>query len=296
MAEQSVAPLVVIIGQTGTGKTALSMRLAEHFNGEVIAADSRTVYREMDIGTAKPSQSDRERVAHYGLDVVAPDQQFSAFEFKNLANKAINTITGKARLPLLVGGTGLYVDAVLYDFSFRSPGDLKVRARLQSLTREQLQDEIRTRGLQLPKNEKNPIHLQRVLESGSAPNTARILRQNTLVLGLPMLRDELRHRIISRTSQMLDSGLLDEARFLQQKYGEVAALRAPAYKALYRHLQGSTSLLEAELEIIRNDMSLAKRQRTWFRRNTHIRWLNQEDKFAESVDIITTFIHEQRTT
>jgi tRNA dimethylallyltransferase len=125
------SPIVVIVGQTSTGKSALAMEIARCFNGAIIAADSRTVYKEMNIGTAKPSHADRSEIVHYGLDVVAPNEHFTAFDFKLLAEAAITRIVSDNRLPIIVGGSGLYIDALLYDFTFRKTPEAGRRKALE---------------------------------------------------------------------------------------------------------------------------------------------------------------------
>src|SRR3982751_2965092 len=126
-------PLIVIVGETGAGKSELALSLAEQYNGEIIAADSRTIYQGMDIGTAKPSSADRVIVAHYLIDIVSPDTIFTAADFKRLAQLSIDTITAKKKIAFMVGGSGLYIDSVLYDFSFAPKGDEEERTRLQKM-------------------------------------------------------------------------------------------------------------------------------------------------------------------
>lgn len=122
-----LAPLIVIVGQTASGKTALALELAQKFNGEIICADSRTIYKEMNIGTAKPSSQEQGSIKHYLLDIVSPDERFNANDFKQLANEAINDIASKDKTPFLVGGTGLYISSLIYDFNFTGEGDNKLR-------------------------------------------------------------------------------------------------------------------------------------------------------------------------
>jgi tRNA dimethylallyltransferase len=136
-------PLIVITGPTGSGKSAIALSLAEKYGGEIICADSRTVYKFMDIGTAKPSLDDQKRVKHWLLDVVNPDDKFSVSDFQELAQKAINNIRSRGKIPFLVGGTGLYIDAVVLDFSFAEKADLELRTELEMLTTEQLKELIK---------------------------------------------------------------------------------------------------------------------------------------------------------
>lgn len=291
--EQQVGPLVAIVGQTGSGKSALAMRLAEHFGGDIIAADSRTVYVGMDIGTAKPSAAERAQVRHYGLDVMDPGQGFNAFNFKQLAIGAIEDIGRRGKLPLLVGGTGLYIDAILFDYAFRSAPDPRMRAQLEKLPVAELQHSVLTAGFALPENSSNPRHLMRILESGTAMRQQRLLRPHTLVIGLQLPPDELLKRLKQRAKQMLNDGLLDETRQLVVRYGTaVEALRAPAYKAALLYLQGSITESQVSDAIVANDLKLAKRQRTWFKRNECIHWLSNGDAFTKSVELITTLLNK----
>ncbi len=288
--DEGIPPLIVIVGETASGKSDLAISLAERFNGEVICADSRTVYRGMDIGTAKPTPEDRKRVPHHLLDVVSPDEQFTVADFKRLAVEAIDEISGRQKLPILVGGSGLYVDAVIYDFEFLPKADEEQREMLSRLSVEELQRLVRERGLSMPKNDRNPRHLIRVLETGGKQASRGQLRENTLILGLCLSRDALKERIVHRVERMVEQGLVDEVRSLVEQYGEGArALEAPGYKALKEYLAGRTSLEEAQRLFIKNDLSLAKRQRTWFRRNKSIHYIGS---LEDAVGIVTTFLNK----
>ena len=291
-AQRPVAPLVAIIGQTGSGKSALAMRLAEHFGGEIIAADSRTVYAGMDIGTAKPTPAERARIRHFALDVVTPGQLFNAYDFKQVATEAIADISARGRLPFLVGGTGLYIDAVVFNYAFRSAPDPSKRAELESLSVAELQRRIVSADLPMPKNSQNSRHLIRVLESGTILRQARQLRPNTLLLGLQPPADQLRSRLLARAEAMLATGLEAETKQLITEYGEAEALRTPAYSAVLAYLRGHILRTAISETIVANDLKLAKRQRTWFRRNSLIHWLNNRDNFAESVELITTLLNK----
>ena len=282
-------PLVVVVGETASGKTALAIQLAKRFNGEIICADSRTVYRGMDIGTAKPTDEERQGIPHYGLDVVDPGESFSAYEFQQLARSTIARIAERGKLPIMVGGTGLYIDAVLYDFTFRKPPMAEaMRRSLHNLTIDELQRKVLQAGYSLPENATNRRHLTRLLESGPPPKQPRTLRPDTVVIGLGLPRDILRERITQRVELMFATGLIDEVRNLLRTYGEPEALKAPGYRAVSAYLKGEIDLAEAKRRFIRNDLDLAKRQRTWFRRNGDIRWLHNGDNLGEAVALVTT--------
>lgn len=284
-------PVVVIVGETGSGKSALAIELARRFDGEIIAADSRTVYRGMDIGTAKPTAEERQGIPHYGLDVIEPGGQFTAYDFQQLAKNLVTGIAGRNKLPIIVGGTGLYIDAFLYDFVFRPKPDDAVRADLQLLSISELQKRILAAGLEFPENAQNPRHLRRLLEAGAAPAQPKIPRPNTLVLGLRVPRDRLEQRITERVETMFASGLINEVKTLLDRYGDVEALRAPGYKAVGAYVRGEIDLKEAKRRFIRDDLRLAKRQRTWFKRNPSIHWLDGEDKLEQAAELMSAFLH-----
>lgn len=284
-------PLIVIVGQTAAGKTGLAIELARRFNGEIIAADSRTVYRGMDIGTAKPSLEEQAGVKHHLIDVVSPDQNFTAADFKKRANQAIDDITNRGKLPIMVGGSGLYVDAVIYDYEFRPVSDPAERARTSSLSVAEMQAEIRARGLIMPQNQQNPRHLSRVLETGQTEAVRHELRPETLIIGLDLDQTVLKERIAQRVEAMFASGIVEEAKGLFEQYGpDVPALETPGYTTLGKYLRGEIDVDEARQEFVKNDSALAKRQRTWFKRNKSIQWLPQQVQTDKSVELITTFL------
>lgn len=283
-------PLVVILGPTASGKTAISLPLAERFNGEIIAADSRTVYRDMDIGTAKPTSEERRRVPHHLLDVLPPDRQFTVADFQRLAIAAIADITARGRVPFIVGGSGLYIDAVVYGFSFRGAPDLALRERLEGLGVEDLQQQLQERGIPLPENRRNPRHLVRALETNGAAAERGVLRPHTLLLGLNPGREVLRQKITQRVDAMVAAGFIAEVCMLAERYGwDAPGLQAPGYRAFRPYLEGSTSLEAAKQQFIQNDMRYAKRQMTWFRRNPEIHWIS---KMEEAVDLVTTLLNK----
>lgn len=283
-------PLVVIVGETASGKTTLALQLAQRFSGEIISADSRTLYTGMDIGTAKPTADERQRAAHHLLDIAQPDQPITAAEYKHLAQKKIVAIAAKHMLPILVGGTGLYIDAVLYDFGFRPPANPTVRKELELLSTEELQQRLHGAGIPLPTNEVNQRHLIRQLETdGAAPHAAQ-LRSNTLILGL-QLDPETRQEVIARrVDAMLDAGLEHEARRLGEQYGwQTPALQTIGYQEFAPYFAGNSTLADVRQQIIRHTLQYAKRQRSWFRRNKHIHYISSLD---EAVALVTTFLNK----
>jgi tRNA dimethylallyltransferase len=284
-------PLIVILGTTGSGKTALGLDLALAFNGEIIAADSRTVYKGMDISTAKPSPMERRRVPHYLIDIVSPNQSFTVADFKRQAGTAIGKIASRGKVPFVVGGSGLYIDALLYDFTLRPTLiDPSLRNELYAKSVDELRQYILDDGLQLPTDSKNPRRLVRTIEAGGATSQRTRLRPNTLLLGLYADRTILAQRIAARVDGMVDAGLVDELRELASNYGwEAPALQTPGCKAFRKFLQGAVDLNEAKASFVRNDMNLARRQYTWFKRNKEVHWITSKES---AVELVTTSLNK----
>jgi tRNA dimethylallyltransferase len=279
-------PLLVIVGPTASGKSKLALDMAERHNGEIICADSRTVYTGMDIGTAKPSLKDQARVKHHLLDITTPNKYFNASDFQQLANQAIDDITDRGKLPILVGGSGLYVDGVIFDFKFLPPVAQAERERLNKMSIEELQAEITEKGYEMPENSKNPRYLMRTLERAGAEPERGEVRQNTLIIGLQPDIKVLKGRITKRVSEMINAGLVDETKDLATKYGwDAPGLLSTSYKVLKSYIKGDATLEESKAQFIQNDMHFAKRQKAWFKRNPHIQWFEDNNSalaFAEN--------------
>ncbi|HSX27537.1 MAG TPA: tRNA (adenosine(37)-N6)-dimethylallyltransferase MiaA [Patescibacteria group bacterium] len=286
-----MAPLVVIVGETASGKSELALELAEKFNGEIICADSWTVRREVNIGTAKPTAQDLKRVRHHLLDVVDPCADFTAAVFKGLALKAIDDISKRGKLPILVGGTGLYIDGVIYNFNFLPSGDRKAREKLDVMSVSNLVQLAHKMGLDTKEIDiKNKRRIIRLIETKGAQPKRQELRPNTLILGLTIPREGLKRRIIERTDSMLERGLEDEVRNLSEKYGwECEALKGIGYSQWREYFENHKTLEETRQKIINDTANLAKRQRTWFKRNKSIHYLNYP---SEAVEILTTFLNK----
>jgi tRNA dimethylallyltransferase len=284
--------LLVIIGETASGKSELALQLAEQFDGELICADSWTVRREVNIGTAKPSAEEQARAPHHLLDVVGPCDDFTAAVFKQLTQAAISDIAARGKLPIMVGGTGLYIDSVLYDYGFLPAGDRTARQSLDLMDIAELLALIKERAIKLGDvDQRNKRRLIRLIETDGQQPRKQDLRAGTLVLGLKTDREALRRRIENRTDAMLAAGLEKEVRELAGTYGwDCEALKGVGYAQWRGYLEGAQSLEETRQKIIKATLDLAKRQRTWFKRNNSIHWLTTPVKWPDVVADVTTFL------
>lgn len=259
-------PLIVILGPTASGKTAYAIRLAQLIGGEVICADSRTVYRGMDIGTAKPTEPERAGVLHWGLDLIEPDQRYSLYDFQRYATTKIAEIRQRQHVPILVGGSGLYINSVIYDYRLAGGDyDPAARAKLEKLPPDELRRLIVKRGVKLPRDPGNKRRLIRSLETGGVSNNCGYLSRQTVVIGIAVDKEKLSQRISERAEQMLERGLVDETDRLIARYGMVEPLRRNAYGVVAKYLAGQ--IYEAELieQISAKDSQLVKKQLTWWR-------------------------------
>lgn len=283
-------PLVVIVGPTASGKSALALEVAERYNGEIICADSRTVYVGMDIGTAKPSLDDQKRIRHHLLDVVKPDQKFTAAEFKRLAEEVIKDINSRGKRPILVGGSGLYIDSVIFDYKFGPPADKAYRQELNQLSVEQLQSLCREKNIDIPVNDKNKRHLVRAIEMGKdVTKHGKKLRKNTLVVGITTTKEDLQKRISLRAKQMLESGILKETQLLGDKYGwEHESMTGNIYPIFKEVIDGTISDQAALDKFTQADRKLVKKQLTWFKRNTHIHWSDNKVSSQQRIEQFLT--------
>jgi tRNA dimethylallyltransferase len=188
-------PLVVIVGPTASGKTALAIELAEQFNGEIICADSRTVYKGMDIGTAKPTKKEQSKVPHWGIDIVDPDQRFTAADFKKYVLQKIAEIRSRGHVPFLVGGSGLYVDSVIFDYEFGDEADENLRRKLNTMTVDELKNYCIINNIVLPENHKNQRYLIRKIElNGVQPKRNNQPINDIIVVGISTDKIELRKK------------------------------------------------------------------------------------------------------
>lgn len=289
--------LIAIVGPTAVGKTKFSIEIAKHLNGEIISGDSMQVYKGMDIGTAKVTKEEAQGIPHHLISILSPNETFNASIFKSLAEKAYEKIISKNKLPILAGGTGLYVNGFLYDYQFSKSTSV-------SLYRKKLEDEASQNGLEslyqklleispnatyfISKNDK--LRIIRALEvyystgkiyfdKNNMKNNYRP-RFNLSYIGLNMNREELYQRINLRVDKMLEAGLIEEVMMLLSKGFDknLIGLQAIGYKEIIKYLDKQTSLNEAIELIKKNSRNFAKRQLTWFRRDPNIHWIEIDNK------------------
>ena len=233
---------LIILGPTGSGKTGISIKLAKTLNGEIISADSRAIYKGMDIGTAKPTKEERQGIPHYGLDLVEPGERFTVADWKKYAEDKIKDIKSRGKLPIIVGGTGLYIDALIYDYQFKGSTGMKIGDTEQKTCSDRQQ-----------------------------------IKGDYLLVGIKWTTEELRNRLSNRITQMFRPELYSEVKKLVQKYDwENQAMKSDIYEYAWKYMQSELTLDEAKTKCFYEDWHLAKRQLTWFKRNPQIIWLELE--------------------
>lgn len=286
----AVKPLIVIVGPTASGKTSLAVDLADQYGGEIICADSRTVYKGMDIGTAKPTKEEQARVRHWGIDLVEPGERFTAAQFKSYADMAIQDIRSRGKIPFLVGGTGLYVDSVIFDFSFGADMNPSERLRLESMSIEALIEYCTNNNVTLPENAKNKRHLVRAIERRNEKHKRKSeLIPNCIVVGISTNRSVIVERIESRAEQIFKNNVVEEAMMLGNKYGWTSeAMTGNIYPLVKDYLDGKINETELKGWFVIRDRQLAKRQMTWLYRNKFIQWYNLVDARQFIVDKLTS--------
>ncbi|MBU1992099.1 MAG: tRNA (adenosine(37)-N6)-dimethylallyltransferase MiaA [Patescibacteria group bacterium] len=279
-------PLVVLLGPTASGKTSLSLKLAKKFNGEVISADSRQLYKGMQIGTDTLPMEKRQGIPHHMIEVLEPDEQFTVAEYKQKAAHIINQILRKKKVPFLVGGTGLYISAIVENYEIpQIPPDFELRNQLQKDLEKQGVDYL-YRQLQAADpitaertDPKNPRFVMRALEIVAAGQQKSVSKKkplyDTFLIGIDRPREELYEKIEKRVDEQVERGLLKEVeKLMEQGYNEnLPAITALGIKEIIPYLRGEMSLEEALDTIKRNTRNYAKRQFTWFKRYKNINWI-----------------------
>lgn len=261
--------IIAVVGPTAVGKTALGIELAKRFNGEIISGDSQQVYRHLDIGTAKATLEEQAEAPHHLIDVREVDEAYSAYDFVKESSAAIEDITSRGKLPIIVGGTGLYLQSLLEGYHLGGQVNqeevLAYRQELEQLADAVLFDKIAEQDIEIPElNRRRAIRALELatfgqdLENKETPYDA-------LLIGLNDDRQVLYERINHRVDVMVEKGLLDEAKWLYDNHRDVQAARAIGYKELFPYFAGQASLEESVDKLKQNTRRFAKRQLTWFR-------------------------------
>ena len=290
-------PLIILAGPTAVGKTSLSIRLAKETGGEIISADSMQVYRHMDIGSAKITKEEMDGVSHYLVDVLEPEEEFNVVRFQQMAKEAAEKIWEKGKIPLVVGGTGFYIQALLYDIDFtENDGDESYRRQLeQKASDEEGASELYEMLKRVdPKaaQEIHPRNIKRIIralefyhQTGrkiSEHNETQRQKESPYNYAYFVLTDErsrLYERIDQRVDLMMEQGLLDEVRYLKERgvRKDSTAMQGLGYKELYAYLEGEYPLDEAVRIIKRDTRHFAKRQLTWFKRERDVIWADKSE-------------------
>lgn len=288
--------LLILTGPTGIGKTKLSLNIAENFNGEIISSDSMQIYKKMDIGTDKINLENT-NIKHYMVDIVEPDEDFTVSDFKNQAKNIISEINYKNKLPIVVGGTGLYVNSLVYNLTFSNvEPNQEYRDYLENIISdkglyylyEQLQELDKIASEKIDKNNKQRIiRALEIIKFSDKKETKNFREENTdynlKMIGLNMDRALLYERINNRVDEMFQLGLVDEVKdLLDNGYSEnLVSMKAIGYKEIISYLNNEITLEESKDLIKKNSRHYAKRQLTWFRRDNRIKWFDRLDKDLE---------------
>ena len=296
--------VIVICGPTASGKTALSIELAKKINGEIVSADSMQIYKDMNIGSAKVTNEEMQGIKHYMIDCVSPDERFSVADYKINAKNAIEEIIKKGKTPIVVGGTGLYIDALIYEIEYK---DIKIdenyRKELQEIEKNQGLEVLYKKALEIdPKamekiSQNDSKRIMRVLEiykatgknktEQEAESRLKEIPYDYKVFALTMDRDKLYERINKRVDIMIENGLIDEVKNLLEKYSEFpTAMQGLGYKEVRDYLQEKITKDEMIEKIKQESRRYAKRQLTWFRKNKQTIWLNSLEKIDDNINII----------
>ena len=305
--------VIVICGPTASGKTALSIELAKKINGEIVSCDSMQIYKEMDIGTAKPTIEEMQGIKHYMIGIISPNERYSVADYKKDAKKAIREILNKGKVPIVVGGTGLYIDSLIYEIEYQD-------IEFDKEYREHLEKEVKEKGLEelynvakeidpeaiekISKNDKKRI--LRILEIYHATGEnkteqERKSRQKEVeydykVYALNMDREKLYDRINKRVDKMIEEGLIQEVEKIYKKYNDFpTAMQGLGYKEVVEYLEGKLSKEEMIEKIKQETRRYAKRQLTWFRKNKETIWLDVgKNTIQNNIEIILEGLRVER--
>lgn len=296
--------VIVICGPTASGKTALSIELAKKINGEIVSCDSMQIYKEMDIGTAKPTEEEKQGIKHYMIDIISPNERYSVADYKKEAKEAIREIISKGKVPIVVGGTGLYVDSLIYEIEYSNiEFDKEYRKELELKADNEGLDKLYEEAKKIdPKaiekissnDRKRIIRILEIYHATGKNKTEQEIesRKNEVefdykVYAISWDREILYDRINKRVDIMLEDGLIKEVEEINKKYNEFpTAMQGLGYKEVVQYLNKECSYEEMVEKIKMETRRYAKRQLTWFRKNKQTIWLNGENEIQNNIKII----------
>ena len=296
--------VIVICGPTASGKTALSIELAKQIHGEIVSCDSMQIYQDMNIGTAKPTPEEMQGIQHYLIGYVSPEQRYSVADYKADAKKAIKEIIEKGKMPIVVGGTGLYLDSLIYEIEYQD-------IQLDEEYRKKLEEEVEEKGLEAlyerakqidaiaiekisPNDKKRILRILEIYHATGKTKTEQEIESRKKeveydykVYALDWDRQTLYDRINKRVDMMIEQGLIEEVKQILDKYDTFpTAMQGLGYKEVVDYLKGDLTKEEMIEKIKIESRRYAKRQLTWFRKNKQTIWLNAEDEIQNNIDII----------
>ena len=296
--------VIVICGPTASGKTALSIELAKRINGEIVSCDSMQIYKDMNIGTAKPTIEEMQGIKHYLIDFVSPDERYSVADYKNDAKKAIKEILQKGKVPIIVGGTGLYVDSLIYEIEYPNiEFDEKYRQELEEIAEQDGLEKLYQQAKEIDPDatekisENDKKRILRILEIYHATGKNKTEQEKESrkkeveydykVFALNWDRGKLYKRINKRVDIMIEQGLIDEVRQIYQKYEKFpTAMQGLGYKEVVEYLNKEIAKEEMIEKIKQETRRYAKRQLTWFRKNKQTIWLDAQNEIENNIKII----------
>ncbi len=285
--------IIVIVGPTGVGKTKLSIELAKKLNAEIINADSMQVYKELNIGTAKITDEEKEKIPHYLFDIVKPTDMYTVYDYQKDARKVIDNILSRGKRVIIVGGTGLYIKALLYDYEFQAENKTY---DFSNMSNTELLDKINSYNLDINIHINNRKRLERtltrLLNNNINANKSNTKLYDFLAVGLTVSREKLYKIIDDRVDRMIDNGLVDEVKsFYDRGIRSKAINTGIGYKELYLYFDGKLELEDAINLIKKNSRHYAKRQYTFFNNQMNIKWFNTNyDDFSKTVHEIYNYI------
>ncbi len=296
--------IIVICGPTASGKTKLSIELAKEIDGEVICCDSMQIYKDMNIGTAKVTEEEMQGIKHHLVNFVSPEQRYSVANYKKDATNAIQDVLARNKVPIIVGGTGLYVDSLIYNIDYAEiETDLKYRNKLEKIADEEGLEKLYEMAKRIdekavlaisPNDKKRIIRILEIYHSTGKTKTEQEIESrknevpyNYLVFAINMDKEKLHERINKRVDLMIEAGLIKEVEGLLKKYKQFpTAMQGLGYKEVVEYINGNISKQDM-IEKIKNDTrKYAKRQLTWFRKNKQTIWINGLDEIQNNLKII----------